>query len=111
PLEQQLITEGLDSLEYNYFMLCINDEFKLYEKLQRVYDEKSLINQKLKQTYDEKSLINKKLKITYKEKHERGVKIKELKAENIKLQDEIEDMKNSMVWKIGSILTKPFKKG
>ncbi|MCD7754497.1 MAG: glycosyltransferase [Clostridiales bacterium] len=57
------------------------EKYELNRKLQQAWAEKSELNRKLQKTYAEKSEINRKLQITYGEKFDRGVQIRELKAQ------------------------------
>lgn len=93
------------------------EKSELGRKLKKSYEEKSELGRKLQRTYEEKSDINRKLQQTYKEKAERGEKLKKQEAQITDLKEKIRDLgnqlkqlKESRSYKIGRIITSPFRK-
>lgn len=73
------------------------DKSEINAKLQKAYADKSDINAKLKKAYADKSELNRKLQLTYKEKAERGIRIKIL-------EKELDELENSITYKVGCII-------
>lgn len=67
------------------------------------------LNKKLTATYREKSKINARLLQTFDEKAQRGVEIKKLKADNIKLKNQLNKFRKSLIFRIYMKLKKLFK--